>query len=175
MEILLVTDMSDVYNKGRHMKIIKWLLWSPVLLIILGVFTTEIHKAYWDYKVKELCNKDGGVTVFETVNLTQDQYEKHDGNRGMISVFPKRMSRPHHDFYITRTVEIIKESNPYVARIENVFVRKSDEQQLGNMVHYSRKGGDFPTGFHPSNFSCLKMPNIEFGLEKKVFLITSDL
>tara|TARA_R110001583_G_C5666995_1_gene410296 strand:+ start:4014 stop:4490 length:477 start_codon:yes stop_codon:yes gene_type:complete len=157
------------------MKIIKWLLLLPVALIVLGVIGTELNKGYWDYQVKKMCHRDGGATVFETVFLTQEQYKKNDGDGGMIRILPKRMTKPYHEFYRKRITTIIKKSNPDVTRSESIIVRKSDEKELGKSVYYSRRGGDFPTGFHPSSFSCLNIANINFNLEKKVFLIAKDI
>lgn len=32
---------------------------------------------YWDARVDELCRKDGGITIFETIDLPTAQYEGH--------------------------------------------------------------------------------------------------
>jgi hypothetical protein len=55
------------------LKLIKWLLFAPIVLIGLGVLGTELNKAYWDSKVKALCEKEGGVTVFEKMEISRKQ------------------------------------------------------------------------------------------------------
>ena len=55
--------------------LVKVLISIPLVLIglvILAFAYTELNKAYWDYRVKELCEKEGRVTVFETVELTKE-------------------------------------------------------------------------------------------------------
>ncbi|MBK8306680.1 MAG: hypothetical protein IPL00_06020 [Gammaproteobacteria bacterium] len=49
-------------------KAIKWILLLPLILAGLGIAYCEANKAYWDHRVRELCKKDGGVTVFERID-----------------------------------------------------------------------------------------------------------
>jgi hypothetical protein len=39
------------------------------------------RQSYWDAKVKEMCNKDGGVTIYERVSVP-----KIDLERGVLPV-----------------------------------------------------------------------------------------
>ena len=58
------------------------MLTFPALLIILVIIAfayCEAHKSYWDGKVAEMCEKDGGVRVNERVVATS-QYVDKDGN-----------------------------------------------------------------------------------------------
>lgn len=66
--------------KSRTQKIINWIIAAPFLLLgaalvvaLLYLVYCEANKAYWDSKVRELCEKDGGVTVFEKVELAQGE------------------------------------------------------------------------------------------------------
>ncbi|MFZ1834958.1 MAG: hypothetical protein WAU27_19245, partial [Pseudomonadales bacterium] len=62
-------------------KAIKWILLLPLILAGLGIAYCEANKAYWDHRVRELCKKDGGVTVFERIDLLPNALGKSSGNR----------------------------------------------------------------------------------------------
>ena len=156
------------------MKIIRWVLLAPVLLVAVGVIGTELNKAYWDHKVRKWCENKGGVTVFETVLISKGRYLKNDGYKGMINIPPESTRKPRHDFYKKNTKTIIKKSNPLVVRSEYVTYRKSDEKQLGKWVTYWRSGGDFPTGFHPSSFSCGQISGFKRSAGKEIFIIETE-
>lgn len=156
------------------MKLIKWILLVPVLLVVVGVIATEINKAYWDHKVRQWCEKDGGVTVYEKVELTQEEYERNDGNNGFIVPWPERTSKAEHDFYTKQFTEIFHSSNPVVKRLEFIAYRKSDGKELGKMVTYGRTGGDFPTGFAGTSFTCADMKNIALDVEKQIFTFKGE-
>ncbi|MBK6286647.1 MAG: hypothetical protein IPF49_03165 [Gammaproteobacteria bacterium] len=55
-------------------KAIKWILLLPLILAGLGIAYCEANKAYWDHRVRGLCKKDGGVTVFEQLEIAKVDY-----------------------------------------------------------------------------------------------------
>jgi hypothetical protein len=64
--------------KSRTQKIINGIIAAPFLLLgaalvvaLLYLVYCEVNKAYWDSKVRGWCEMDGGVAVFEKVELTQ--------------------------------------------------------------------------------------------------------
>lgn len=154
-----------------------WIAAIPAILIgliAIGFIGTEINKAYWDSKVRERCEEDGGVTVYEAVSLTKEQYLKNDGKNGVIRIMPKRTSKTYHEFYWENMDTVINKSNPKVIRSEYITYRKSDEKKLGKWVTYSRRGGDFPTGFHPSSFGCVDMFGFKTNTAKEIFSIEME-
>jgi hypothetical protein len=58
------------------MKILKWFFLGPVLLLIVVFSGCELNKAYWDYQVTKMCKKDGGVTVYEKVDISKKEHPK---------------------------------------------------------------------------------------------------
>ena len=76
-------------RRMRGASTVKLLVLIPValvllLLLVVGFF--EGRKAYWDSQVREMCEKDGGVKVFETFPITRSQYFAwggQDGTRGI--------------------------------------------------------------------------------------------
>lgn len=156
------------------MTVIKSILFVPFVLIVLGIIGTTLNKAYWDEQVRLLCEKDGGVTVYESVNISKEQYLKNDGYKGMITVAPESTSKPYHEFYKKQSVTTLNKSNPIVSKSEFITYRKSDDKKLGKWVTYSRGGGDFPTGLHHSHFGCVDIIGFKTSSAKEIFSIDME-
>lgn len=111
-------------------------------------------QAHWDAKLKEMCELDGGITVFERVTLTEEQYRRFGGRAGGISLPSQRSAPPGYPF-ATRTTEVVlNERDPKVYKAETDYLRLTDGKVLAKLVRYWRVGGDFPTFGHPSSYSC---------------------
>lgn len=161
--------------KSNVLKITKWIFISPAILVLLAVAFCEINKAYWDHQVKLMCEKDGGVTVYERVELTKEEYEKNDGENGAIRVPPETSSvTDKYDYASKNVMYELHKSNPNVWRMDGVVYRKFDRKQLGKMVTYSRVGGDFPMGFHSSSFSCGDIKGMKLDVEKQVLTFKGE-
>lgn len=158
--------------------IVKVLVSIPLVLIglvILALAYTELNKAYWDYRVNELCEKDGGVTVFEKVKLSKEEYELNEGRNGAINVMSEDTSKTAHQYAWKSITKVINSNQPHVWRAEYVTYRKSDNKELGTWVIYSRRGGDFPTVIsHPSSFSCRGIEGFETDAAKKIFFVKGE-
>lgn len=140
---------------------IKVLLLIPaalVLLLILAVAFFEGRKAYWDCRVREMCEKDGGVKVFETFVITRSQFVAWGGKVGIRGVpIPHESDKRTEIPVYRRTMdETLRTGSPTVRRDITEFVRRSDGKLLGRYVYYARRGGDFPTWAHESSFGCPK-------------------
>lgn len=159
--------------------IVKVLVSIPLVLVGLVILTfayTELNKAYQDYRVKLLCEKDGGVSVFEVVELTHEEYILNGGNKGGIRVMPERTSIDRHQYAYKSVNTTIKDKSLVVWRSEYVTYRKSDNLTLGKYITFTRRGGDFPTiVVHPSSFSCRDIEGFETDVLKKIFLVKGDL
>jgi hypothetical protein len=159
------------------MKILKWFFLGPVLLLIVIFSGCELNKAYWDYQVTKMCKKDGGVTVYEKVELSQDEYKKYGGVNGVIPVRSEKYSRADKFDYLAKTEYILmRESNPKLSKSHSWIYRKKDKKVMGEFVSYGRSGGDFPTIIqHPSSFSCADVVGIELDIEKQIFNIKGEM
>ena len=165
-------------NKQRGIGIIKLIALIPVILIglvILAFIFTLLNKAYWDYRVRQMCEKDGGVTVYEKVELTEEEYKKYDGFMGAIIVPPETYSDTNKYLYLSKVEkEIIRKSNPSVYHRQATVYRKSDGKKFGKVVNYHRGGGDFPTVIsHPSGFDCKDM-GIKLNVEQQIFSVKEN-
>jgi len=128
-------------------------------------------QSYWDAQVKEMCAKDGGVTVYEKIDIDETDYQKFGGSGGVIPV-PDERSKTKSYPYFTKSVRQEINSNPQVARLETEIVRRSDNKILGRVINYLRIGGDFPTGIqNDTSFSCKDIFGMRLDVEKQVFVI----
>lgn len=140
-------------------------------LVIIAFGYAEASKAYWDYRVKGMCEKDGGIKLYERV-LVAPQYVDQDGN---IRI-PLNMHRtppfaweakPSDLFYVEMSENDIKTGRPRVRQYRYTVYRSVDKKALGESTGFSRIGGDFPTFAHESSYACPR--NIERDLFSAVF------
>ena len=165
------------YQKG--LGVIGWILLMPFILIgfvVVGFITCEANKAYWDHKVKQLCEKDGGVTVYEKVELERDEFHKLNGNQyGEISIPEKRLGKTLVPYYSEYSSQVLRDGYLRVYKYNLKIARRSDGKVLGMKISYGRGGGDFPTVIgHPSSFSCAKIPGFESNLTGKIFSVNNE-
>jgi len=147
---------------------VKWALLVVIGLPVAWFAFCEARKAYWDWRVTQMCEKDGGVIVYQTIQLSDSEYKNLGGSYGAIPV-PERRSSEDAPYVSDTTITNIRESNPRVARWESTIFRRADDIQLGKLVTYARVGGDFPTGIaHQSSFSCRNL-NIRLDIERQIF------
>ena len=154
-------------------KTIGWIIATPFILVAGGIAFCEANKAYWDHKVKQWCEKDGGVTVYEKVELTKEEYERNDGKDGVIRVPPEISSVAKNYDYVWKSVDtVINKSMPKVVKYEAIVYQKSNKKQLGKMVSYGRTGGDFPTIISVgSSFTCDDIEGISLDAAKQIFFV----
>lgn len=105
-----------------------------------------------DRQVRELCAKDGGVRVYETVKLPA---EKFDELKRMNFVLPdKSWAKPTDEYYDETDRHYYKRGRLNLSRTQHRIVRRSDGKVLGESVRYGRAGGDLPGPWHHSSFMC---------------------
>jgi hypothetical protein len=129
-----------------------------ILLLILVVGFFEGRKAYWDYRVREMCAEDGGVKTNEILDVDESTYESLKNKFGQIDIPSKGDPRSvgsiafhsYKDVYIRR-------SDPEVRRSELAVTRASSGAVVATSTTYSRVGGDL-FALHPSYFACPSAP-----------------
>ena len=96
----------------------------------------------WDAKVKELCESDGGVTVYERVTLSRTEDIVRES--GSSITVPRRQSASANAPYVSEEKIVwLNEANPRVYRSETWIIRAQDGAVLSKLVSYGRVGGDF--------------------------------
>ena len=122
--------------------------------------------------MEELCRKDGGVKVYETVTLPASEFET-------IWTYVTT-AKSDADYYgpayravSTREVLVGKNAKPgtgegRLSRLYWAIYRRSDNHLLGEQVEYRRDAGDlFTFGFQPSSASC---PHVDRGVARSIFV-----
>lgn len=117
-----------------------------------GFWQTAGKKMYWDSKVREMCAKDGGIKVYETVELPTDQFDKW----GMVLFYHPIMNEQAlgPKYKLKEKTIYLREKKPAVIRCHYSIFRQADGKILGETVRYSRRGGDLPGFGHGSSFAC---------------------
>lgn len=112
-----------------------------------------------DRQMEELCKKDGGVTVYETVTLTPAEFETLNSYAATAKDRQEYFG-PAYTYIEERKVLDVGEPSKGEGRLTRwsiSIIRRSDGRLLGESVEYFRTGGDlFTFGFQPSSNYCPK-------------------
>jgi hypothetical protein len=160
-------------NGGKACKSRRWLPWAMVLgILFLWLVVPTARKMYYDAMVRDLCAKDGGVKVYETVALPADMFN----SRGQINFFkPIKGEYALGPEYIFKEERVyFRNTHPAVWRTHYRIVRRSDLKTLSEAVIYTRRGGDPIAPWHDSSFSCPGTHEIPFIENTYVPLTTGE-
>lgn len=165
--------MNGQYRSGssvrsRGLSTVGWLLVIPVALVVLLILAISFYegrKAYWDAKVREMCEKDGGVNIIETLRISKADSNLLGRIDGRIDVPVKELAKPNSPAYAELRITNIRKGNPAVTRTESAIVRRSDQVVVARWIVYSRFGGDFPSPAHPSSSRCPELTKITSDLQ----------
>ena len=143
---------------------------------MVGVAATLLlagcEKARLDKDVRRLCEKDGGIKVYETVRLPPEKFD----NWGLINFYRPTQGEnalgP--EYFYKFDIHYYRSGNPQMSRYHIQVVRRSDGKLLGEAISYGRGGGDIPSPMHESSFSCPSPSEVgEIALFKQIFSISS--
>jgi hypothetical protein len=112
------------------------------------------RQSYWDAKVKEMCEKDGGVTIYEKLRISKSDIGLLGKVGEKIGVPARELADPSAPAYEELNITYLREGNPQVTRSEMRIVRRADKAVIARAIIYARSGGDFPSPAHSSSFSC---------------------
>jgi hypothetical protein len=99
-----------------------------------------------------LCAKDGGIKVYETVELPPERFNRwgqidfHDPTQHENSIGPEYLFKEDTLYY--------RQDDPTLSRIHYKVFRRVDGKLLGESVIYGRVGGDLPGPWYHSSFRC---------------------
>jgi hypothetical protein len=161
-----------VKRESHHMRSMVAMLFAAIsLLALAGCERDALDRQMW-----ELCKKDGGVKVYETVTLPDSEFTNSGTPlRRFIPLAKSIADYLGPDYRYVRNEEVLVGKNADIekgegrlTRVYYAIYRRSDGRLLGEAVWYGRGGGDgFTFGFQPSGNSCPK-PSVD--LIKSVFL-----
>ena len=132
-------------------------------MALLGgiVLLSGCEKYLLDRQMAELCAKDGGVRVYETVTLARAEYEKMLKYR-VTAKSQEQYYGPEYRYVVVEKLLAGKRDGARTWRgefwrIHKTIYRKSDNHLLGESVDYIRVGGDLILlGTQPSGNGCPK-------------------
>ena len=126
-------------------------------------------KSALDDEVRRLCAIDGGVRVYETVQLPAKKFNQW----GQINFYRPTQGQDAlgPEYFFKTTDHFYRDGNPSLVRYHPQIIRRSDNKLLGETVSYGRGGGDLPGPWEPSNFHCPPTSeSSEIALFKSVFV-----
>lgn len=125
-------------------------------LLALLFALCELNKAYWDYRIAEMCKKDGGLHIFESITISHDEFLAWGGQDGVPGVPIPLEDKKRIDIPIFERSELttIHQNQPHAWRSVSEYIHINDGKVLARNIFYSRRGGDFPSPMHESHFSC---------------------
>ena len=131
--------------------------------VIVTSWLTGCERMRLDREVDRLCAIDGGVKVFETVEVSQEVYAD----------FLRSPARPLEvifgaNYHLKSSTEVLVDGNPSMLRFVRYVIRQTDGKVLGQVISYARVGGDLPGLSHPSSYGC--PPTEQLYLEHQVFV-----
>ncbi len=156
---------------SRHLKNI-----LAIAMAIAGQGLAGCEKFALDRQMEELCKKDGGVKVYETVTVPPEMFDRWG------DPFPGWRERKREDMlgpeyrYVEETV-YLKYGDAFkgegvLRRFSTRIYRRSDGKLMGEAISYARSGGDFIAYAHPTSKSCPIYKSDDEWVIKSVFLKT---
>jgi hypothetical protein len=141
---------------------------APIVMLVAGIGGCEATKAYYDWRVRQMCEKDGGATVIDRISIGPETLEKMKGVAGGALIPHESERKTEIPVYWRSDARTIRDGYLSVSRTELIAIRRSDGKVLGKAVYYGRTGGDFPfTASEPSHFQCPQAAE----LERKLFVV----
>lgn len=162
--------------------LVAWLMWRRSGALFNKAFSLAVGfailsapwlvssgvKAHYDRQVRELCAKDGGVRVYETVGLPSERFNQW----GQVNFYQPDQGENAlgAEYVFKRETFYYKQGNPDLFRLSTQVSRRSDGKLLGESVFYKRGGGDLPGPWHGTSFMCPEL-SIKADVLRQIFVI----
>lgn len=133
---------------------------GPIAILVAGIGGCEARKAYYDWQVRKMCENDGGIAVYEHIQITPEVASRMRRVDGHLSIGHESIAPSGDIAFLRGGPSVLREGALSLSRHEYAVVRRADEKVMARVVRYRRSGGDFPfTASHPSSFSCPDSPH----------------
>jgi hypothetical protein len=131
------------------------------------------RQSYWDAKVKEMCKKDGGVTIYAKLPISKSDIDLLGRVGDQIGIPAKALADPNAPAYEELEIAYLRKGNPRVTRSEMKIVRRADKAVIARAIIYARSGGDFPSPAYPSSFTCPSLNDVMSDLQR-LFVVEGE-
>ena len=135
-------------------RVVAGIVLAPFAVLAFGIGGCEARKAYYDRQVRELCEKDGGVTVLQRMKLSAAEAKRLGTVGGFLSIPTRDRADPRSPVFAEDERTELRSGNLEIYRIEERLVWRESGRVFARVVRYARRGGDFPSFAHPSYFTC---------------------
>ena len=148
-------NKTEQHKANEHMRRVIFISLACILLLQLS----GCERWYLDYKMEDLCAKDGGMKVYETVTLPASDFN----SVGQPLARYVRQAKSQEDIfgpdykYVSQREYIMGGAlaSGSLVRVHSALYRRVDNKLLGEEIWYQRSGGDgFNFGFEPSGKNC---------------------
>ena len=130
-------------------------------ILCLWLFFWPSEKDYLDKQMVELCKKDGGVKIYETVKLPPEMFDDLGNlNAGVnIRKGEEYVTQFGGAYELTTETTDVKKGDPlkgegWLTRHHTKVIHISDQKLLAEIVDYNRAGGDRWFAGMPSQNTC---------------------
>lgn len=157
----------------------KWIALSPFILIgllvglvVLAIIFNELNLAYWDHRVDQMCEVDGGDFVYKKVFFDKEEYTKNLTSSGELIAPPENSSLNIGQSVLSKHEKTnFRRGFTELSRVEITIFRESDKEVLAKSISYHRGGGAITILFsYDSGYSCGGSLKIGPMLSRTVFL-----
>ena len=130
------------------------------IVVVIGMLTgcmgyAPVRQDYWDGKVKEMCDNEGGIRVFQVVLLEPQAYRQLLNNQNQIDIPSEKFASPDAAYVYTFNSEYLVDGSLRVRKDVQKVLKMPERILLSEQVSFSRVGGDFPTGIgHATSYTC---------------------
>ena len=139
------------------------------IAVFLGFLWLAVGQKWMlDRQVRELCEKDGGVRVYETVKLPAEKFNKYGQVNFYRPIDGENALGP--EYVWKWNLRYYRKGNPSFYRSHIQIYRKSDGKLLGESVSYKRGGGDLPGPWHGSSFMCPEL-SVKNDVLRQIFIM----
>lgn len=152
--LLAVFTTALLWRRSRAVPGKGLALVAGIAILSVPTLISNGVKAYYDRQVRELCAKDGGVRVYETVRLPAEKFNQWGQPNFRIPITPYTKLKDTDEYYLEWQITELKKGYLNLKRNRFQLIRRGDQKLLGESVSYSRGGGDLPGPWANSSFSC---------------------
>jgi hypothetical protein len=135
----------------RGLLVTAGLIIAAFLLVILY---SEGRKAYWDTKVAEMCEKEGGIKVYKPVELDANEYSALLNRQSQLDLPSERSASPDAKYVHSTKTEYVVRDQLEVRKYVTQVLRRPGPDVLSEKITFSRVGGELFALVHSSSFTC---------------------
>ena len=125
----------------RHLVLLPFQLLLLIMLIIIYFLTRFV---YVDHQMSLMCAKDGGVQIYEQIEITQAEADSISNSKDFepVVALKKDLKAGMPVYRSDIEQEIMKKTYPQISRTEYTYYRVKDDKLLAKVIQYDRAGAD---------------------------------